>query len=389
MGGIRDGYGCKSYFYEDVGSMEWVTTKSIDDYPANTWRLLSKDEWVYLLQTRKNAHKLRSLATVNEVNGLIILPDDWGPPNGIVFNASNSYLDNHYSIEEWSLMESAGAVFLPNLGDRGIYWSNTEKSYRAYYTLYFKEGKIIENYINSYDKWKCNIRLVNDLDGEYSIRNWKQEGNIRWSVVRDTLYIVGTGEIPDYQSVSEFEEEKSYFAANNNMPWASYKNKITRVEIGEGITSIGNASFQDFVNLRTCTLPKSISRIGYGAFCGCKQLRTINLNIVDSIIEGYAFYGCQSVWKCDTGAKIGDFAFAGSGLSFLHIGSQDIGKKAFWRCDLSWIRIYSLEPPHLLDSNPFGGVERKEKIELTIRKGTRKFYKTFPWNKMKIKVIDY
>ena len=211
--------------------------------------------------------------------------------------------------------------------------------------------------------------------------------------MRDTLYIVGTGEIPDYQSASEFEGEKSYFAANNNMPWASYKNKITRVEIGEGITSIGNASFQDFVNLRTCTLPKSISRIGYGAFCGCKQLRTINddvrLYIGASVIEGYAFYGCQSVWGCTTGAKIGNFAFARSSLNYLNISSQDIGKKAFWGCDLRWIHIHSLEPPHLLDSNPFGKLERKEKIELTIRKGTRKFYKTFPWNKMKIKVSDY
>ena len=120
---------------------------------AKQWRTLTKDEWVYLFFTRENATTLFALGSVNGVNGIIILPDSWELPAGASFTAStkqglanngnyyknaygNNFSDNTYNITQWSVMESAGAVFLPVAGYRngtgvlnaranGYYWSAT------------------------------------------------------------------------------------------------------------------------------------------------------------------------------------------------------------------------------------------------------------------------
>ena len=102
---------------------------------ADMWRTLTKNEWKYLFFTRANAAILFAFGSVNGVNGLIILPDNWTLPEGASFTASttqglesngqyykndigNNYSDNSYTVEQWAVMESAGAVFLPAAGCR-------------------------------------------------------------------------------------------------------------------------------------------------------------------------------------------------------------------------------------------------------------------------------
>ena len=50
------------------------------------WRTLSANEWVYLIH-RDNDQKF-GFGTVNNVKGLILLPDNWQMPANIVFHAS-------------------------------------------------------------------------------------------------------------------------------------------------------------------------------------------------------------------------------------------------------------------------------------------------------------
>lgn len=79
------------------------------------WNNLSPEEWEYLIEDRPRATDLRSLAKVNDVNGFVILPDDWVKPWGISYIATLSESDqNVYDTSQWLVMQTSGAVFFPS-----------------------------------------------------------------------------------------------------------------------------------------------------------------------------------------------------------------------------------------------------------------------------------
>lgn len=87
--------------------------------PTTGWRTLGGDEWLTLIGRTKDGNKLYGLATVNGQQGLIILPDDWNCPDGLSFTyGAYAYGTNNYSVEDWTKMQNAGAVFLPKAGAR-------------------------------------------------------------------------------------------------------------------------------------------------------------------------------------------------------------------------------------------------------------------------------
>lgn len=111
------------------------------------WRTLtggSGGEWDYVFNTRITKSGLRyAKAEVANVNGIILLPDDW---TTIIYsldntnNSSASFSSNVISATQWTKMENAGAVFLPAAGNRygnsirsigsnGDYWSVTYDDY--------------------------------------------------------------------------------------------------------------------------------------------------------------------------------------------------------------------------------------------------------------------
>ena len=135
--------------------VNWGTNKIGNDEP-NTWRTLTYDEWIYLLNNRPNASSLKGVAQVNGVNGLILLPDNWTCPASVTFKSGfhSEYSAEAYgqyqtfSADQWSKLEAAGAVFLPAAGRRygssvdivqyyGNYWSATEGNSNDADCLYF------------------------------------------------------------------------------------------------------------------------------------------------------------------------------------------------------------------------------------------------------------
>lgn len=94
------------------------------------WYILSYSEWSYLLFLRENSLNKIGLAEINNVVGIVLLPDYWITPDGINKDFVSGKIDkdgglsyvfsvrNYYSEEEWMKMESAGAVFLPLGGYR-------------------------------------------------------------------------------------------------------------------------------------------------------------------------------------------------------------------------------------------------------------------------------
>ena len=159
--------------------VDWGTNQIGTDSP-NTWRTLMSSEWQYLLNLRNNASSLKGVAQVNGVNGLILLPDTWTCPSGITFKSGfHSNLGVKYyaayqtfTIDEWSKMEKAGAVFLPaagarsytvaNVQNKGYYWSaNKAGSLGNVHYLYFISNEASMQYGGPSNHF--SVRLVKDL----------------------------------------------------------------------------------------------------------------------------------------------------------------------------------------------------------------------------------
>ena len=154
---------------------------------ANLWRTLTKDEWVYLFYTRANAATLFGLGSVNGVNGTIVLPDNWVLPAGVSFTASttqgladtqgvyyynsqgDNFSHNTYTMEQWSVLESDGAIFLPsagarwgtevvNVGEISIYWSATPDK-----ALFFDANALNPQLDDIYRCYGLSVRLVQEV----------------------------------------------------------------------------------------------------------------------------------------------------------------------------------------------------------------------------------
>ena len=151
-------YNYKTYF------TDWGNNYIGNDSPY-TWRTLTSDEWEYLLSGRLNSQALWGLAKVNNIEGLIILPDNFESPKGIAFNSGNKdgYQTNVYTPTEWEKMEKAGTTFLPTNDGYGYYWSSTAASSQSNaYNLRFNDDDLYPQD----DLSRCNgfsVRPVPDL----------------------------------------------------------------------------------------------------------------------------------------------------------------------------------------------------------------------------------
>ena len=155
---------------------------------ANMWRTLTKDEWDYLLHKRAGYNTSYSHATVNTVQGHILLPDNFVIPSDIHFEpVAINFTTNVYDFDQWQKMEKAGAVFLPAGGRRsgtsyipyyfdnankkmliGTYWSSTlcpagwyGHPEGAYYIFYSSYGYAIND---GYRSNGFSVRLVQDAN---------------------------------------------------------------------------------------------------------------------------------------------------------------------------------------------------------------------------------
>lgn len=144
---------------------------------ANQWRTLTADEWDYLINNRPKASSLRGKASVNGVNGLVLLPDGWKLPKKISFTSGFGSFEEgddayqSFTATEWHKMESAGAVFLPasgacldldvfHVGYYGCYWSATPFNEDEAKCLLFYHYGAYMHY--NYRVYAQAVRLVRD-----------------------------------------------------------------------------------------------------------------------------------------------------------------------------------------------------------------------------------
>ena len=166
---------------ENYANADWGVYNAISNggNKARLWRTLTKDEWVYLLDARRTVSGVRfARAKVNNVSGLILLPDDWNADtyNLDYTNTYNSYFScNIISASQWITLETAGAVFLPAAGtrfkticngiqyDEGYYWTATGIDRTQARCLVFHEYNLSPQ-ANEGRYYGLSVRLVRDVE---------------------------------------------------------------------------------------------------------------------------------------------------------------------------------------------------------------------------------
>ncbi len=187
--------------------------------------------------------------------------------------------------------------------------------------------------------------------GDIAEKSGTVNEGINWYVDDDlTLHIGGTGDMPDYSNAS-------------NCPWNVYSAYIKKVVVANGITSIGNNTFNGKTKIESIELADSITKIGNNAFYNCDGLTgelnlpegltsigTSAFNDCDNItsvtipdgvtaIQNNIFYSCdklETVIIPDSVTSIGNQAFYNCtklNLDNLPSSLTTIGSEAFRYCD--------------------------------------------------------
>ena len=124
-------------------------------------------------------------------------------------------------------------------------------------------------------------------------------GNVSWELDNaGVLIISGTGSMKSYSK-------------NSNAPWVKYRNRIKKVIIEDGITSIGDFAFAEYqystsvggasfnvwsgCNFTSISIPNTVERIGDGAFFDCQYLNNIRISKHIKYIDSEAFSYCVSL----------------------------------------------------------------------------------------------
>ena len=79
------------------------------------------------------------------------------------------------------------------------------------------------------------------------------------------LVISGTGAMADFEVTND----------TDTRPWVAHAGSITAVQIGEGVTSLGNSAFRNLTALTTANIPASITKLGDHLFRGDTALTTV------------------------------------------------------------------------------------------------------------------
>lgn len=158
-----------------------------------------------------------------------------------------------------------------------------------------------------------------------------------WLTQEGVLYIEGEGAMDHW----DFGDYPS---------WYSYNDQIEKVVVKKGVTEIGIVAFCDvndpdnlgYRNLKSVSLPNTITRIRSNAFDECVNLETINFPSSLKYIDYAAFQECKSLKKVTfpSGLKeIGRCSFQESGLTSVIIPasvqktSEDDTHSSFENCD--------------------------------------------------------
>ena len=108
------------------------------------------------------------------------------------------------------------------------------------------------------NKWTFTTSVDNS-----TITMVQGENQIVAKFADSTLTFTGRGTMPVLNDSTDAVSSKSQHTA---YPWAGWKDSVTKIVIGDGITGVGAKSFITWPNVTTVELGKDVKTIGAGAF---------------------------------------------------------------------------------------------------------------------------
>ena len=167
-------YGNYQYnLYDQTGQADWgYNAISNGGNTEGQWRTLTYDEWQYVIDNRPTLSGIRyAKANVNNVNGVIVLPDDWSSSTYSLSNTNSSgasYSSNTITASQWISLEQHGAVFLPaaglrsgtsviGVGSGGIYWPASCNGSSACSVFFSEYDLYTSSYASRFYGWSVRV----------------------------------------------------------------------------------------------------------------------------------------------------------------------------------------------------------------------------------------
>lgn len=124
--------------------------------------------------------------------------------------------------------------------------------------------------------------FATDLEDDGRTGECGEGSDVYWEIVPNedgtedspkySMYISGTG--TTFQNLKADGKPVSY-STPNETKWETYRKKITRVYIGDNVTTLGSCSFIFHTAIHTVELGANVTTLGSAAFEGCNELKTI------------------------------------------------------------------------------------------------------------------
>ena len=130
--------------------------------------------------------------------------------------------------------------------------------------------------------------------------------------------------------------------------WWQYRDSVRKIVFGEGISSIDDYAFSDYVNLVSVSFPGTLQRVGNTAFGWCLALQSVTFSNAETgiIIADSAFMECPNLAEVELGdsiRQIGRLAFydctALTSIDFSKLWSFSVAEAAFSGSGLLEVRI--------------------------------------------------
>lgn len=121
---------------------------------------------------------------------------------------------------------------------------------------------------------------------------------LSWEIYNDgTLYIKGTGAMPDFEYTGAGNEDRSYATYLNAYPY------IKTLKVEAGVTSVSAKAFEGAIYLVDVTLSDTVTEISYDAFSGCTMLKSVSAKGVATVRDS-AFFSCARLAKMTVGKAL-------------------------------------------------------------------------------------